>query len=103
MASQILAQGISSAHNIMAGEQNSKIAQLSAVTKNVHDKGHVLSADYGPKQSNTDDWLRVVTEDKTGPMLLEDQFAREKIHRFVHHRPIVNPADDPQIRPRAYS
>ena len=33
------------------------------------------------KQTNTDDCLRVVSEDKAGPMLLEDAFGREKVRR----------------------
>lgn len=45
-----------------------------------------ITADFGTKQSNTDDWLRISTKDKTGPMLLEDTFGREKIHRFDHER-----------------
>lgn len=38
-----------------------------------------ITSDYGTTQSNTDDWLRVANGDKTGPMLLEDPFAREKV------------------------
>ncbi|CAM1505032.1 Fc.00g106690.m01.CDS01 [Cosmosporella sp. VM-42] len=45
-----------------------------------------ITTDYGVKQSNTDDWLKVHREDKTGPMLLEDPHGREKIHRFDHER-----------------
>ena len=33
-----------------------------------------------------DNWLTVSTDDKTGPMLLEDHAAREKVHRFDHER-----------------
>ncbi|CAG9955534.1 unnamed protein product [Clonostachys rosea f. rosea IK726] len=45
-----------------------------------------ITTDFGTKQSNTDDWLRVNNDSQTGPMLLEDGFAREKIHRFDHER-----------------
>ncbi|EFY88495.1 catalase [Metarhizium acridum CQMa 102] len=45
-----------------------------------------ITADFGTRQSNTDDWLRVSSDKTTGPMLLEDAFAREKIHRFDHER-----------------
>lgn len=38
-----------------------------------------ITSDFGTKQSNTDDWLRVANGDKTGPMLLEDAFGREKV------------------------
>ena len=33
-----------------------------------------------------DAWLRVGNEDHSGPLLLEDHAAREKIHRFDHER-----------------
>ena len=33
-----------------------------------------------------DEWLKVSNEDKTGPSLLEDHMAREKINRFDHER-----------------
>jgi catalase len=45
-----------------------------------------LTSDFGTKQTNTDDWLRVNSEDQLGPSLLEDHFGREKIHRFDHER-----------------
>ncbi|KAG5938253.1 catalase A [Claviceps monticola] len=45
-----------------------------------------ITSDFGTKQSNTDHWLTVTSNDKTGPMLLEDSFGREKIHRFDHER-----------------
>jgi hypothetical protein len=33
------------------------------------------------KQENTDEWLRVVSDDQEGPTLLEDPFAREKVSK----------------------
>lgn len=45
-----------------------------------------LTTDFGTRQSNTDDWLRVNSKDQLGPSLLEDSFGREKIHRFDHER-----------------
>ncbi|KAK5989720.1 Catalase-1 [Cladobotryum mycophilum] len=45
-----------------------------------------ITSDFGTKQTNTDDWLRVNRDDQIGPMLLEDPFGREKIHRFDHER-----------------
>jgi catalase len=60
--------------------QNQKVAALAADTKDVHEKSHRITSDYGVKQSNTDHWLSVSSEDKSGPMLLEDAFAREKVH-----------------------
>lgn len=38
-----------------------------------------MTSDFGVKQSNTDHWLSVTNEDKTGPALLEDHFGREKV------------------------
>lgn len=61
---------------------NSKLTNMSPDYKDVHAKGNVITTDYGVKQSNTDDWLKVATEDKTGPMLLEDHAAREKVGSF---------------------
>lgn len=41
-----------------------------------------ITTDFGAKQSNTNDWLRVNNDQNIGPMLLEDSFAREKVHCF---------------------
>ena len=48
-----------------------------------------LTSDHGVRIENTDQWLRIVSDDTNqhiGPSLLEDQLAREKIHRFDHER-----------------
>ncbi|PKY05614.1 catalase-domain-containing protein [Aspergillus campestris IBT 28561] len=45
-----------------------------------------MTTDYGIKVSDPDHWLRVVDEKRTGPSLLEDPIAREKIMRFDHER-----------------
>ncbi|KAM3510344.1 hypothetical protein MY11210_005962 [Beauveria gryllotalpidicola] len=62
-----------------------KAEQLSSNTVEPLKESRITS-DFGTKQSNTDDWLRIANGDKTGPSLLEDVFAREKIHRFDHER-----------------
>ncbi|KAM3458608.1 hypothetical protein MY3296_000366 [Beauveria thailandica] len=62
-----------------------KAEQLSSNTVEPS-QGSRITSDFGTKQSNTDDWLRVANGDKTGPSLLEDVFGREKIHRFDHER-----------------
>lgn len=62
-----------------------KATQLAANTVEPT-KDTRITSDFGTKQSNTDDWLRVNSEDKIGPSLLEDGFGREKIHRFDHER-----------------
>ncbi|KAF8520224.1 catalase [Hysterangium stoloniferum] len=55
-----------------------------------------MTTDFGVKIEDPENWLRVmnegvggkdeVREKGTGPALLEDQIAREKIHRFDHER-----------------
>lgn len=71
---------------VMGGNNaQAKATQLAADTVKPT-KDTRITSDFGTKQSNTDDWLRVNSEDKIGPMLLEDPFGREKIHRFDHER-----------------
>ncbi|PBK83955.1 catalase-domain-containing protein [Armillaria gallica] len=48
--------------------------------------GSGLTTDHGVKISDTDNWLKVSDGVTGGPSLLEDQIAREKIHRFDHER-----------------
>ncbi|KAI1365194.1 catalase [Xylaria arbuscula] len=71
--------------NMVSGEKGRKIAQLDSVSQTVS-KDDRITTDFGVKEATADEWLRVVSEDKTGPMLLEDSYAREKIHRFDHER-----------------
>lgn len=58
--------------------QDSKVKDL-AQDMSEPDKNDRLTTDYGVKQTTADDWLKVVSEDKTGPMLLEDPFGRERV------------------------
>lgn len=67
------------------GQGAAKEQQLAADTVEPT-KNSRLTTDFGTKMTNTDDWLRVNREDQIGPMLLEDGFSREKIHRFDHER-----------------
>ncbi|ORY15746.1 catalase [Clohesyomyces aquaticus] len=85
MASSILASVTDKAKDMMP-EQSKKMADVSAVTKDYNDKSNRITSDYGVKQMNTDEWLKVSNEDRSGPMLLEDHHGREKIHRFDHER-----------------
>ena len=39
-----------------------------------------LTSDFGVKQYSHDEWLSVTTGDRQGPLLLEDNFGREKVH-----------------------
>ncbi|KAI0200752.1 catalase [Astrocystis sublimbata] len=73
--------------DMVAGEKERKIAQLDSYSQSVT-TGDRLTTDYGVKQPTAapDEWLRVVRDGQTGPMLLEDSIAREKIHRFDHER-----------------
>lgn len=79
MASHILANVAEKTKDAMSAK-SVKVAQLESVTKDVHAKdGQTITTDYGVKQTNTDHWLKVVSEDKNGPSLLEDAFGREKV------------------------
>ncbi|KAF1808328.1 catalase [Eremomyces bilateralis CBS 781.70] len=86
MTGELLKSGLEKAEMMVGGEQNAKLAQFKVNTKDVTSGNGVITSDYGVKQVNTDDWLKVVNENHTGPALLEDPFAREKIHRFDHER-----------------
>lgn len=60
------------------GTESAKIAQMEANTQDVTQNDRITS-DWGTRQSNTDDWLRVNRDDQIGPSLLEDGFGREKV------------------------
>lgn len=79
MASKVLSAGMEKAQEAFGGEKGAKIRDLERDTKNVHDPNNRITSDWGVKQTNTDDWLKVATEDHTGPQLLEDAFGREKV------------------------
>ncbi|KAJ5632311.1 hypothetical protein N7490_008650 [Penicillium lividum] len=65
--------------------ENGKFVDMEKDTVDVHAKQH-MTTDYGIKISDPDHSLRVVSDSTTGPSLLEDQIAREKIMRFDHER-----------------
>jgi catalase len=52
MASQILATAshVADKAKEMTGVKNAKVAQLAAVTKDVHDPSHRITSDYGVKK-----------------------------------------------------
>ncbi|KAB2580838.1 Catalase [Lasiodiplodia theobromae] len=83
MASNLFASGLS---KVAHGTEGKKVADLATDTKNYQDSNNRETSDWGVKKTNTDDWLKVASDGKTGPMLLEDHFAREKIMRFDHER-----------------
>lgn len=66
-----------------AKSADGKIADLQKDTYELNDKTH-MTTDYGIKISDTDHWLRVANEKNTGPMLLEDQIAREKVRSLPY-------------------
>lgn len=84
MASNILTSGLARATGggcpMGFGSKN---ADLARSTKDYDDRSNRITSDWGVKENNTDDWLKVSNGDKTGPMLLEDGFAREKVFSHV--------------------
>ncbi|KAI5288545.1 hypothetical protein KEM54_005133 [Ascosphaera aggregata] len=52
----------------------------------VDNKDYHMTNDQGSKISNTDNWLKVANDQVTGPHLLEDTIALQKIQRFDHER-----------------
>ncbi|KAJ5092415.1 hypothetical protein NUU61_007285 [Penicillium alfredii] len=68
-----------------ATSKEKKVVDLERDTANIHTK-QPLTTDHGVRVENTDQWLRIVDDKHTGPSLLEDQIAREKITRFDHER-----------------
>ncbi|KAL5359048.1 catalase-like domain-containing protein [Aspergillus floccosus] len=82
-----LAQGLQKAHQKVqdVSSKDKKLVDLEPDTVNVNTK-EPMTTDHGVRISNTDNWLRAVDNQRSGPSLLEDQIAREKIHRFDHER-----------------
>ncbi|KAJ5594701.1 uncharacterized protein N7459_000909 [Penicillium hispanicum] len=68
-----------------ASSKDKKTVDLSRDTFNAH-TNHPQTTDNGVRIENPDNWLKVANDTQTGPSLLEDQIAREKIHRFDHER-----------------
>ena len=67
MSSNPISTGLEKLQQTLDGSlEGKKVAQLANVTKNVHDENARMTTDYGVKQGNTDDWLKVANEDKTG-------------------------------------
>ncbi|KAI1085516.1 catalase [Whalleya microplaca] len=85
MPSNYIPEVVDRVKNMVGGDSGGKISQLNGVSQTVSEQDRITT-DFGVKQANTDEWLRIANDDQTGPMLLEDSFAREKIHRFDHER-----------------
>lgn len=43
----------------------------------------LLTSDFGVREPDHDNWLSASTADRQGPLLLEDNFAREKVCRVL--------------------
>jgi catalase len=86
MASQLVKEPLKAAQSALSNSKpNGKVQDLHRDFRDMDNKQRMTN-DFGVRQGNTDDWLKVVNRDHTGPMLLEDSFGREKIHRFDHER-----------------
>lgn len=64
-----------------ASSKEKKRVDLEHDTANINMK-QPMTTDHGVRVENTDQWLRVVDDKHTGPSLLEDQIAREKVCPF---------------------
>lgn len=84
-------------HAILGPREGDKIDDLKKETREMTPKMR-LTTDYGVKQTTHDDWLKIADRDKTGPLLLEDPFGREKV-RMLRSPPIPPPII-PDPRPR---
>ncbi|TGZ83526.1 catalase-domain-containing protein [Ascodesmis nigricans] len=66
---------------------NDKILDMWPNTSDAQKKENRMTTDHGVKVHDTDHWLKAIDPTgRAGPSLLEDQIAREKIHRFDHER-----------------
>lgn len=66
---------------------NGKLTDMAKDTVDVHADQH-MTTDHGIKISDPDHWLRVANKKRTGPGLLEDQIAREKVCHSDQKSPI---------------
>ncbi|KAJ6178556.1 hypothetical protein N7519_009017 [Penicillium mononematosum] len=82
-----IASGLEKAQQAIhsASSGSKKTVDLSRDTVDAH-TSMPQTTDHGIRIQNPDNWLKVASDRKTGPSLLEDHIAREKIHRFDHER-----------------
>lgn len=76
----VIAEGLEKAHEAVktASSKNKKTVDLERDLVDVTTEQR-QTTDHGVPISNTDNWLRSVDDHRTGPSLLEDQIAREKV------------------------
>lgn len=84
-AQQTVNKGLDYANSGVAGTQSAKIKDLERDMRDTH-SSQPITTDFGQRVANTENWLKVASDKTTGPHLLEDHIAREKIHRFDHER-----------------
>ncbi|KFY31092.1 hypothetical protein V493_01404 [Pseudogymnoascus sp. VKM F-4281 (FW-2241)] len=83
MLQSVLGETVHAAKDALAG--NKKVADMKKDIVEQTDKMK-LTSDFGVKEPDTDNWLSASTNGRQGPLLLEDNFAREKIMHFDHER-----------------
>jgi hypothetical protein len=99
----IIPAAMEKAQQAIMGHGSDKINDLAQETKEMTSSAR-LTTDYGVKQTSADDWLKVVSQDKQGPMLLEDPLGRERVCRLSSRPcfsidPVDHPAPDSPLRP----
>jgi catalase len=90
MASHLPANTMDKITQAVMGHKADKISQLAGHSVEP-DENSRITTDYGVRQNNTDEWLRVTTNGQTGPMLLEDHFGREKVRCTPYCHPVSRP------------
>lgn len=65
-----------------AMQSNAKVADLKPEMREPSSSDH-LTSDFGVKSTNHDVWLSASTGDRKGPLLLEDNFGREKVPTHI--------------------
>lgn len=81
----VIAGGLHKAQEVVqnTASKNKKMVDLQQDTANIHTK-LPITTDHGTKMENADNWLKIVDDGKrTGPSLLEDQIARERVCSLV--------------------
>jgi len=76
MLASVLGETVHAAKDALAG--NKKVADVKKDIVEQTDKTK-LTSDFGVREPDTDNWLSASTNGRQGPLLLEDNFAREKV------------------------
>lgn len=84
----VVSEGLSKAQqaiNGSASNQSAKIKDLERDMRETH-TSQPITTDHGQRVGNTENWLKIGSDSRIGPHLLEDHIAQEKIRRFDHER-----------------